>query len=120
MAYTPAKNLTLTFNSITVKATDASIDRDLGEVDVTNITSSGAYEFITDISSSTLQFTTVVDSAAVPNFAPGQSGTVSFTVTGGRSISGTATITRASHKAGPRGAYQISCTAKCSGSVTEA
>ena len=120
MPYVPAKNLTLTFNSITVKATDASVDRDLGEVDVTNTASSGAYEFITDISSSSIQWTAVVDSASVPNFAPGQSGSASFAITSGRTISGTATITKASHKGGPRGAYQINCTAKFTGTVTEA
>lgn len=120
MAYVPAKNLTLTFNSITVKAQDASVDRNLGEVDVTNTTSSGNYEFVTDISDASLQFTALVDSASVPNFAIGQSGTASFAVTGGRTTSGTATITKSTHKGGPRGAYTIACTAKFTGSVTEA
>jgi hypothetical protein len=119
MAYVPAKNLTLTFNSITVKATDASIDRGLGEVDMTNTASSGNYEFVTDISDATMQFTAVVDSASVPNFAIGQSGTATFAMTGGRTTTGTATITRSSHKGGPRGAYTIAATVKYSGAVTE-
>lgn len=120
MPYIPAKNLVLTFGSTTVKATDASVDRNLGEVDMTNTTSGGNYEFVTDISDATLQFTAVVDSAAVPNFAIGQSGTASFAITGGKTTSGTATITKSTHKGGPRGAYTIACTVKYSGAVTEA
>ncbi len=119
MAIVAAKNLTLTFNGITVKAADATCDREIGEVDVTNTTSSGAYELITDISKSTLSWTAFVDSASVPNFAPGQSGTGTFAVSSGRTVTGTATIIRSSHKAGPRGAYQITCQASYSGTVTE-
>jgi hypothetical protein len=119
MAYVPAKNLVLTFNGITVKATDASVDRNLGEVDMTNTTSGGNYEFVTDISDATLQFTAVVDSATVPNFAIGQAGTASFAVSGAKTTSGTATITKSTHKGGPRGAFTIACTAKYSGAVTE-
>jgi hypothetical protein len=118
MAYTPAKNLTLTFAGNTQKATDASFDGTIGEVDVTNTTSGGYYELITDITSGTLGFTVVVDSASVPSYKMGTSGTASFVMTGGRSTSGTVTILSVSENGGPRGAYQLRVSAKFSGTIT--
>jgi hypothetical protein len=119
MAYTPAKNLVFTVANTAVKATDASVDREIGEVDVTNTTSNGAYEFITDITKSTFNFTAVVDGASIPNYSPGTSGTIAFTMANGRTVTGTATILRASHKGGPRGAYTITCSGSYTGAVTE-
>jgi hypothetical protein len=118
MPYVPAKNLTLTFASVTQKATDASIDYSIGEVDVTNTTSSGFHEFITDIIQGTLNFTVVVDSASVPTYKAGTSGTASFAMSGGRTTSGTVTILSVRENGGPRGAYQLQCSSKFSGTIT--
>jgi hypothetical protein len=115
----PAKNLTFTVGNTTVKATDAGVDRELGEVDVTNTTSNGNYEFITDISKTTFNFTAVVDSNSIPTFSPGTAGTIAFTMANGRTVTGTGTILRAGHKGGPRGAYTINCSGSYTGAVTE-
>lgn len=119
MAYTPGKNGTFTFNSITMKATDVTISREIGEIDFTNLTSSGANENSGDITKTTFSCTVVVDSAAVPNLAPDQSGTTTLAVTGGRTITGTARIYNAEHRVGPRGAYTIAVRGAFTGTVTE-
>lgn len=119
MAYLPGKNLTHTFSGTAIKDTGSNINRSIGEVDVTNTTSSGAHEFITDITMTETSWSAVVDGAAAPNYAPGTSATQTWAVSSGRSITGTATILTARHSAGPRGAYKIDCTTKYSGTVTE-
>jgi hypothetical protein len=119
MAVVAGKLLSVTFGGTAARVTSSSASRDIGEVDVTSTLSSGNHEFITDISSTTVEFTVVVDSAAAPNYAPGTTGSVVWAVTGGRSVSGAATILRATHTAGPRGAYTIAASAKISGAVTE-
>lgn len=118
MPYVPAKNCTLSIAGSTQKATDASFEGSIGEVDVTNLTSGGFYEFVTDITTGSLNFTVVVDSAAVPSYKMGTSGTASFAVTGGRTTSGTVTILNVRENGGPRGAYQLVCSAKFNGTIT--
>ena len=118
MPYVPAKNLTLTFSSVTQKATDSSVDMRIGKVDVTNTTSSGFEEHITDIVSGSLSFTVVVDSASVPTYKQGTSGTASFAISGGRTTSGTCTILSVRENGGPRGAYQLQCQADFTGTIT--
>lgn len=119
MAYTPGKNGTFTFNSITMKAQDVSFARELGEVDMTNLTSSGNNENVGDIARTTFSCTVVVESASVPNLAPDQSGTTTLAVTGGRTITGTARIYNAEHRVAPRGAYTIAVRGAFTGAVTE-
>lgn len=119
MSFTPGKNINFTHGNSNYYVTTTSVSRDIGEVDVTNNRSNGNYEFITDISSTTIEFSTVQPLAGVVAIVPGTSGNASWAVTNGRTVTGNATILRASHTAGARGAYTISGTAKISGAVTE-
>lgn len=119
MAKVPGKNGTVTVIGATAHATNIRWGRELGEVDVTSLTSSGAHENIGDITRTTFSFDAYVESGAAPNWAPGQNGTITLAVTGGRTITGTGTIYNADHAVGPRGAYTISVRGAYTGTVTE-
>ena len=119
MAKVAGKSGTFTFNGITCHATDVSFPRELGEVDVTSLTSSGAYECIGDITKTGFSATLLVESGSAPNVAPGQSGTTTLAVTGGRTITGTAFVFNAEHRVAPRGAYTIAIRGTFTGTVTE-
>lgn len=119
MSYVPGRNVTFTIGNSNYYVTTVTASRDIGEVDVTNNRSNGNYEFITDIASTTFEFTTVQPMNGVIAIVPGTTATATMTVTNGRTVTGSATVLRATHTAGPRGAYTIAGTAKISGAVTE-
>lgn len=119
MSYVPGRNVTFTHGNTNYNLTTVTTSRDIGEVDTTNNLSNGNYEFITDIASTSIEFTTVQPLAGVKAIIPGTNGTASFVVTNGRTVSGTGIVLRATHTAGPRGAYTIAGTIKLTGAVTE-
>jgi hypothetical protein len=113
-----AKATTLTINSQVQPATDCEYSHEVGEVDVTNLTSGGDYESITDIKKRSIRGTVTVDSLVSPAITLGTLVPASYTTTGGLSHAGNLRITQWSEKGGPRGAYQISFQGTFSGPVT--
>lgn len=119
MAYTPGKNTTLTFGATTLKGTSSTCDREIGEVDYTNFTSAGNFEGGTDIKKTVFSAEIVVDGSAVDTLEPGDTGTYTKAVSGGRTITGSAYILRVGHRSAPRGAYTKSISGSLTGAVTE-
>lgn len=119
MAFLLGKQGVLNWNGTQVKATTKSISDDAGEVDFTNDTSGGRFEGSTDIIKTTVTFSCVVTDAASPAFAPASTGSLSWSVPGYRTITGTGFITRRGQASPTRGGYTQDIAITLTGTVTE-
>jgi hypothetical protein len=118
MAYLPGKNLTVTVNSVAQLVQTSNLQREAGEVDYTNTSSSGEFEGGTDIRKTTCDFTVVVNGSALYAWDAGNELPASWAMTGGKSHSGTFIILNQSHSMNIRGAYTVQGQGTFTGTVT--
>ena len=117
-SYLPGKNLSVTVNSTVLTVMTSNLTQESEEIDVTNTTSSGNYECIAGIKTTSFDYEMVMDSTSLESLATGVEYTASWAVSGGHSASGTVILFSKSHKAGAKGAYTVSGRAKFTRAVT--